>query len=82
MPIVFQVFEDEEIFPIKKKVFNSLLKIFYYLFKEDAVKFYKIAIEKGNKYAMYNYAYMLANGDGIEQNKEEIIKYYIMAAEK
>ena len=41
-----------------------------------------MTIDKGNQNAMYNYAYMLDFGDGIEVNKEEAIKYYKMAIDK
>ena len=40
---------------------------------------FKILIERGNMSAMYNYVYMLENGNSIEHNYSEAIKYYKMA---
>lgn len=37
--------------------------------------------EKGDPIALNNYTYALFNGDGIEVNKEEGIKYYKIAGE-
>ena len=37
--------------------------------------------EKGDPIALNNYAYALFNGDGIEVNKEEGIKYYKIAGD-
>ncbi|KAK8833790.1 hypothetical protein M9Y10_016765 [Tritrichomonas musculus] len=44
--------------------------------KEETIKYYKIAIDKGNADAMNNYGCMLQHGDRIDANKEEAIKYY------
>jgi len=49
---------------------------------EEAIKYYKMAIEKGNGKAMNNLGRIYYNGDYAEQNYEEAIKYYKMAIEK
>ena len=41
-----------------------------------------MAADKGNSDAMYNYATMLSDGEGIERNSSEAIKYYKMAVDK
>ena len=38
---------------------------------EEAIKYYKMAIDKGVPYAMNNYAMLLYNGD-----KQKAIKYF------
>lgn len=48
---------------------------------EEAIKYYKLAISKGNKNAMYEYALMLHKGHGIKQDIEEAKKYYQLAYE-
>jgi hypothetical protein len=48
----------------------------------EAIKYYKMAIEKGEERAMYNLGYMYENGKGVERNYEEAIKYYELALEK
>ena len=49
---------------------------------EEAVKYYKMAIENGNTDAMNHYGKMLENGEGIPVDKEKANKYYRMAEEK
>ena len=44
--------------------------------KEEAIKYYKNAVDKGNADAMNNYGCMLQHGDIIDANKEEANKYY------
>lgn len=48
----------------------------------EAIKYYKMAINKGNSEVMFNYAVMLDNGNGIPEDKKEAIKYYKMAIDK
>lgn len=48
---------------------------------EEAIKYAKIAIEKGQPEVMLLYAIMLEKGEGIPANKEESNKYYKMAIE-
>jgi hypothetical protein len=49
---------------------------------QEAVKYYKMAIEKGHHIAMYNLGHMYQNSIGTEKNYLEAIKYYKMAIEK
>jgi TPR repeat protein len=49
---------------------------------EEAIKYYKMAIEKGDCHAMNNLGYMYYNGKGVERNYDEAIKYYKMSIEK
>jgi hypothetical protein len=42
---------------------------------QEAIKWYKIAIEQDNSWAYRNYAYCLWNGDGVEENKNEAIEF-------
>ncbi len=44
--------------------------------KKKAAKFYKIAADNDNEKAIYEYAKMLENGDGIDVDKKEAEKYY------
>lgn len=37
--------------------------------KKEAILYYKMSIDKGNSRAMYNYVFMLENGDCIPINK-------------
>jgi tetratricopeptide (TPR) repeat protein len=48
----------------------------------EALKYCKMAFEKGNIKAINNLGYMYKYGKGVEQNYEEAIKYYKMAIEK
>ncbi|OHT05335.1 hypothetical protein TRFO_05907 [Tritrichomonas foetus] len=41
-----------------------------------------MSIDKGNSNAMNAYANMLENGEGIERNYSEAIKYYKMSFDK
>ena len=50
--------------------------------EEEIIAECKNLADKGDSEAMYLYAVMLYNGEGIEVNKEEAAKYYQMAAEK
>ena len=43
---------------------------------EEAIKYYKMAVEKGDIDAMYNLGSMYQYGDGVEQNYEEAIELY------
>ena len=49
---------------------------------EEAMKYYKMAFEKGNVYTMNNLGYMYQNGNYVEQNDGKAIKYYKMAVKK
>jgi hypothetical protein len=54
-------------------------------FKQDyqeAIKYYKMAIGKGNDYAMFSLGGMYHYGIGIERNYTEAIKYYKIAIVK
>ncbi|KAK8895332.1 hypothetical protein M9Y10_023792 [Tritrichomonas musculus] len=44
--------------------------------KREAIRYYKMAIDKGSVNAMYNYGLMLVNGDGIAVNKREAARYF------
>ena len=44
--------------------------------KKEAVRYYKMAADKGNENAMFIYAAMLYKGDGIAVNKIEAARYY------
>jgi TPR repeat protein len=53
-------------------------------FKQDyteAIKYYKMAIEKGNREAMFNLATLYYYGRGIKEDSSEAIKYYKMASD-
>lgn len=43
--------------------------------KKEALKFYKMAVDKDYPLSIYKYAMMLYNGDGIEQNKNEAVRF-------
>jgi tetratricopeptide (TPR) repeat protein len=47
-----------------------------------AKELYKMAIEKGNSFAMNNLGYMFHNGEGVERNYSKAIELYKMAIEK
>ena len=42
---------------------------------KEAAKYFKMACDEGNQYAIIRYALMLIEGEGCEINKEEGIKY-------
>lgn len=42
----------------------------------EAVRYYKMAADKGNSNAMKNYANMLKRGEGIRKNPIEAVCYY------
>ena len=47
--------------------------------QEEAIKYFKIAIDKGSADAMNNYAIMLQNGPNFPSNKKEVIHLYQLA---
>lgn len=47
--------------------------------KEEAIKYCRIKIDKGDFIIMINYTLMVQEGDGVTMNKGEAIKYYKMA---
>lgn len=47
---------------------------------EEAIKFFKKAIDLGIPISMINYTEMLFNGKGVSVNKEEALKYFKMAS--
>ena len=49
---------------------------------EEAIKWFKMATDKGDAKAMNNLGVMYQNGDGIDKNSEEAIKWFKMAANK
>ena len=50
--------------------------------KSQAIKYFKLAIDKNDHNAMCNYANILYEGNGVPVNKEEAIKYYKISADK
>ena len=50
--------------------------------KADAVKYYKMAADKGNKQAQLQIGNMYFDGIGVLENKADAVKYYKMAAEQ
>lgn len=46
---------------------------------KEAIKYLKMAIDKGFPPAMNNYALILYNGEGVDANKNEAVKYFKMA---
>ena len=75
-----QLIQSLKIYLYNIKVLNNKV-LFYYANltknKDEAIKYYKMAIEKGNVDAMNNYAILIEN-----ENKDEASKYYKMAIEK
>jgi TPR repeat protein len=60
-------------------IFNNLALIYDNQGKyEEAIRFYLMAIEKGNIKAMFNLAMLYEN----QGNDEEAIRFYLMAIEK
>lgn len=49
--------------------------------KIEAIRLYKIAIEKGNVESMYDYASILLRGIGVPVDKVEASKYFKMEAD-
>ena len=49
---------------------------------DEAIKYYEMAIEKGNDCAMFGLGRMYYIAKGVEQNFEKVIKYYKMSIEK
>jgi len=49
---------------------------------EEALKWYRMAAEKGNTSAMYNLGDAYLKGEGVTKNLEEAVKWYRMAADK
>lgn len=49
---------------------------------QEAIKYYKIGIEKGDRTSMRHYADILRSGQGIDVNKKEALKYYKISADK
>lgn len=47
--------------------------------KPEAARYFKMAIDAGNKDAMRNYGKMLLCGNGIPMNKKEGLRYINMA---
>lgn len=43
--------------------------------KKEVIKYYKMEIDHGNSDAMYNYSWMLNNGEGVPIIYEEAIKF-------
>jgi TPR repeat protein len=62
-----------------KKAIKNEVVVFDY---EKAMKYYKMAIDKGIGRAMNNLGNMYEVGKGVERNYEEAIKYYRMALGK
>ncbi|KAK8881338.1 hypothetical protein M9Y10_004073 [Tritrichomonas musculus] len=50
--------------------------------RDEAVRYLKMAADKGEASAMYSYAKMLFSGDGVKMNKAEAARYFRMSAEK
>ena len=50
--------------------------------KEEAAIMFKKSADLGNSDAMFHYAKMIQNGDGVEINKKEAAHYYKLAADK
>ena len=50
--------------------------------KKVAAKYYKLAADRDNTFSMRCYAFMLYEGDGIEENKEEAARYFKPAEDK
>lgn len=84
--------EEEGLYYIQQSLENGFLPAFLFLIgfeskkviinKEELLEKCKNLADQGNVDAMFDYAIMLYNGEGIEENKEEAAKYYQMAAEK
>lgn len=49
--------------------------------KQEAAKYFKMAVDKGYANSMNNYAVMLKNGEWVPVNKQEAAKYFKMSAE-
>ena len=49
---------------------------------EQGIPLLQKSAEMGNAEAQYNLGYVLENGFGTEQNKEEAMKWYKLSAEK
>ena len=49
--------------------------------KEESARFFKISADLGNVDSMFNFAFMIEQGEGIKMNKKEAIKYYKLAAD-
>ena len=49
--------------------------------KEESARLFKISADLGNVNSMFNFAFILEQGEGIEMNKVEAIKYYKLAAD-
>jgi hypothetical protein len=50
--------------------------------KAEAVKWYRMAAEKGEAKAMFNLGLSYEYGDGVKQDHAEAVKWYRKAAEK
>ena len=50
--------------------------------KHKAASYFKMAADKGDVNAMFKYATMLENGEGVAVNKEQAIYYYKIANDK
>ncbi len=48
----------------------------------EAVKWYKLAAEQGDKFAQENLGWFYEYGRGVEQDKSEAVKWYRLAAEQ
>lgn len=49
--------------------------------KKEAARLFKMASERGDSAAMYNYAYILENGLGCPSDRQEAFRYYKMSAD-
>ena len=49
--------------------------------KKEAIRLYKISVDKGNHFAMYNYANILSRGQGETIDFTESFKYFKKAAD-
>jgi uncharacterized protein len=49
---------------------------------KEAVKWFRLGAEQGNRMAQYNLALMYENGQGVTQNYEEAVKWYRSSAEQ
>lgn len=49
--------------------------------KKEAARLFKMASDRGDCAAMYNYAYILENGLGCPSDRQEAFRYYKMSAD-
>ncbi len=73
-----EAFLNDEAFDEADKYYNGIGVTTDY---EEALKWYRLSAERGNKFALYRLGEMYYYGEGVDQDYSEAVKWYLRAAE-